>query len=118
MHYDCIDNPYKKCSTCSSYKSAQKKCSRKLGVLTKKSSSKKAKKTSRKKISSTLKQLIEELLFDVPILIARKNLEKANDNGAVPAPNKASFRTEKPGSIFLQLSDKIDNAKTKNENAS
>ena len=49
-----------------------------------------------------LKKLIEELLTDVPPPTAGENLEKANDNVV---------------GIFLQLSVKIDNAETKNEDA-
>jgi hypothetical protein len=78
----------------------------------KKSSSKKAKKTGGKKVSSMLKKLIEELLTDGPIPTAElnlENLEEASENGAVP---------EGPASIFLQLSNRIDNAESKNEDAS
>ncbi|RGB41075.1 hypothetical protein C1646_663372 [Rhizophagus diaphanus] len=46
------------------------------------------------------KKLIKELLADTPILTIGENLEKANESAT---------------SIFLQLSDKIDNAKTKNK---
>ncbi|GBB86370.1 hypothetical protein RclHR1_12800002 [Rhizophagus clarus] len=70
---------------------------------TEKSSNKKAKKTGGKKVSSMLKQLIEELLTDVPAPTAGENLEEANDNVV---------------GIFLQLSNRIDNAETKNEDAS
>jgi len=56
-----------------------------------------------------LKKLINELLTDIPVFTIRENLKKVNDNEAVP---------EEPGSIFLQLSDKIDNAKTENKDAS
>ncbi len=50
-----------------------------------------------------LKKLIEELLTDVPVPTAGKNLEEASKNLT---------------SIFLQLSERIDHAKTKNEQAS
>src|ERR1051325_2353629 len=70
---------------------------------TEKSSNKKAKKTGGKKESSMLKQLIEELLNDVPTPTTGENLEEANDNVV---------------GIFLQLSNRIDNAETKNEDAS
>jgi len=69
----------------------------------KKSSNKKAKKTGEKKVSSMLKKLIEELLTDTPVPAIGENLEEANESVT---------------SIFLQLSNKIDNAKTKNEVAS
>jgi hypothetical protein len=82
---------------------AQKKRSRESGASTENSSSKKAKKTGGKKVSSMLKKLIEELLTDVPVPTAGENLEEANESAT---------------SIFLQLSDKIDNAETKNESAS
>ena len=74
-----------------------------MGASTENSSSKKVKKTGRKKVSSMLKKLIEELLTDVPVSTAGENLEEANESAT---------------SIFLQLSDKIDNAETKNESAS
>jgi hypothetical protein len=61
------------------------------------SSSKKVKKTGGKKVSSTLNQLIEELLTDVPVPIAGENLEEVSENGV---------------SIFLQLSNRIDNARS------
>src|SRR4051794_37616276 len=57
-----------------------KKRSRELGALTEKSSSKKAKKTSEKKVSSMLKKLIEELLTDVPVFTAGENLEEVSEN--------------------------------------
>jgi len=69
----------------------------------------KRKKTGGKKVSSMLKELIEELLTDVPVPTAEENLGEVSENRAVP---------EGLGSIFLQLSDKIDNAETKNEDAS
>ncbi|KAF0459844.1 hypothetical protein F8M41_000699 [Gigaspora margarita] len=65
--------------------------------------SKKVKTTGGKKVSSMLKKLIEELLADTPVIAIRENLKKANESAT---------------SIFLQLSDKIDNAETKNEGAS
>ncbi|GBB94286.1 hypothetical protein RclHR1_23230008 [Rhizophagus clarus] len=70
---------------------------------TEKSSNKKAKKSGGKKVSSMLKRLIEELLTDVPTPTAGENLEEANDNVV---------------GIFLQLSNKIDSAESKNEDAS
>jgi hypothetical protein len=87
--------------------SAQKKRTRESS--TEKSSNKKVKKTGGKKVSSMLKELIEELLTDVPVPTAEENLEETNENGAIP---------EGPASIFLQLSNRIDNAETKNEDAS
>ena len=80
---------------------AQKKRTRESS--TEKSSSKKAKKSGGKKVSSTLKQLIEELLTDIPVV------------GGIS--EESSCATDARG-IFLQLSDKIDNAETKNEDAS
>ncbi|RGB37443.1 hypothetical protein C1646_756862 [Rhizophagus diaphanus] len=78
---------------------AQKKCTRKSFASTEKSSSKKVKKTGgKKKTSSTLKQLIKELLTDNP----SKSLEEINESA----------------SSFLQLSKRIDHAETKNEEAS
>src|SRR4051794_32596942 len=124
VHLDCINNLRKRCPTCSSSETiseistlvelnssdAQKKRTRESFASTEKSSNKKAKKTGgKKKVSSTLKQLIEELLTDVPVPTAGENLEEANENGAVQ---------EGPGSIFLQLSEKIDKAESKNEDAS
>ena len=50
-----------------------------------------------------LKKLIEELLTDVPVPTAGKNLEEASENST---------------SIFLQLPDRIDSAESKNEDAS
>ncbi|RIA91885.1 hypothetical protein C1645_821434 [Glomus cerebriforme] len=88
----------------------QKKRTRESSASTEKSSNKKAKKTNgKKKVSSTLKELIEELLTDVPVPTAGENLEETSKNGAIP---------EGPASIFLQLSNRIDNAETKNEDAS
>jgi len=121
VHFDCIDDPRKKCPTCPSAddletipirnpisveqasSTTQKKRPNESGETTEKSSSKKKKKTGGKKVSSMLKKLIEELLTDVPVPTAGKNLEEANESAT---------------SIFLQLSDKIDNAETKNESAS
>ncbi|GBB88924.1 hypothetical protein RclHR1_15540003 [Rhizophagus clarus] len=115
VHYDCIDNPRKKCPTCplsetmseivsfanTDLSDAQKKCTRESS--TKKSSSKKTKKSGGKKVSGTLKQLIEELLIDIPVV------------GGISEESSCAMDAR---SIFLQLSDKIDNAKTKNEDAS
>ncbi|CAG8822576.1 17274_t:CDS:2 [Gigaspora margarita] len=81
----------------------QKKHTRKSSASTEKSSSKKARKTGKKKVSSMLKKLIKELLADIPVPTIGENLKKANESAT---------------SIFLQLSDKIDNAETKNEGAS
>ena len=50
-----------------------------------------------------LKKLIEELLADTPVPAIGENLEEANESAT---------------SIFLQLSDKIDSAESKNEDAS
>ncbi|RGB43546.1 hypothetical protein C1646_802017 [Rhizophagus diaphanus] len=83
--------------------SSSSKGTRESFASTEKSSSKKAKKTGRKKVSSILKALIKELLTDVPVPTSEENLEEASENEA---------------SIFLQLSNRIDNAKTKNEDAS
>ncbi|PKK64533.1 hypothetical protein RhiirC2_787365 [Rhizophagus irregularis] len=47
-----------------------------------------------------VKKLIEELLADTPVSAIGENLEEVNESTT---------------SIFLQLSDKIDNAETKNE---
>ncbi|CAB4433240.1 unnamed protein product [Rhizophagus irregularis] len=98
MHYECIDNPHKKCPTCPlsetmseistlvepDLSDGQKKRTRESSASTEKSSNKKVKKTG-----------------------GKKNLEEASEDGAVP----------EPGSIFLQLSNMIDNAETKNEDA-
>ncbi|CAG8815092.1 26877_t:CDS:2 [Gigaspora margarita] len=81
----------------------QKKRTRKSSTSTEKSSSKKVRKTGWKKVSSMLKKLIKELLADTPVPTIGENLEKANESAT---------------SIFLQLFDKIDNAETKNEDAS
>ncbi|CAB4494871.1 unnamed protein product [Rhizophagus irregularis] len=81
----------------------QKKRTRVSSASTEKSSSKKAKKTGGKKVLSMLKKFIEELLADTPVPAIGENLEEANESAT---------------SIFLQLSDKIDNAETKNEGAS
>src|SRR5205823_7886301 len=89
-------------STSVSSSNKGKKRSRESGASTEKSSSKKAKKTSGKKVSSMLKKLIEELLTDVPVPTAEENLEEASENST---------------SIFLQLSERIDHAETKNEEA-
>ncbi|CAG8853493.1 41247_t:CDS:1, partial [Gigaspora margarita] len=70
---------------------------------TEKSPNKKAKKVGGKKVSSTLKQLIEELLTNIPIV--GRSLEET------------SYTTD-TRSIFLQLSDKIDSAESKNKDAS
>ncbi|CAG8656036.1 2380_t:CDS:1, partial [Scutellospora calospora] len=78
----------------------QKKCTRELFVSTEKSSSKKVKKTGRKKVSSIIKQLIEELL--TKILDSSRSLEETSESV----------------SNFLQLSERIDHAKTKNKEAS
>ncbi|RGB27518.1 hypothetical protein C1646_718396, partial [Rhizophagus diaphanus] len=80
----------------------QKKHTRVSSTFTKKSSSKKAKKTDKKKVSSMLKKFIKELLADTLISTIGENLEEVNKSAT---------------SIFLQLSDKIDNAKTKNKSA-
>ncbi|GBB90081.1 hypothetical protein RclHR1_16980003 [Rhizophagus clarus] len=80
---------------------AQKKCSRESSTSTKKSSSKKAKKAGgKKKVSSTLKQLIEELLTDISN--GGRSLEEIGEST----------------SNFLQLSERIDHAETKNKEAS
>ncbi|GBB88039.1 hypothetical protein RclHR1_14590001 [Rhizophagus clarus] len=81
----------------------QKKRTRESSASTKKSSNKKVKKTGGKKVSSMLKKLIKELLTDIPVV------------GGI---SEESSCTTDARSIFLQLSDKIDNAKTKNEDAS
>ena len=111
MHYDCIKDSRKMCPTCPSSETmsevstlvepdpsdAQKKRTRESS--TEKSSNKKAKKTGgKKKVSSTLKQLIEELLTDNP----GRSLEEINESA----------------SSFLQLSERIDHAETKNKEAS
>ena len=67
--------------------------------------SKMVKKTSRKKVSSTLKQLIEELLTDV-VAVSGESLEVTNDIALDVRGN------------FLQLSDRIDSTESKNEDAS
>ncbi|CAG8801878.1 19664_t:CDS:2, partial [Gigaspora margarita] len=71
-------------------------------TLQKKSSIKKAKKVDGK-VSSTLKQLIEELLTDISIV--GRSLEKT------------SYTTDTRG-VFLKLSNRIDSAESKNEDAS
>src|SRR6266498_3666206 len=92
-------NPEQSTSVSSSSKG--KKRTRESSASTEKSSSKKAKKTGgKKKVSSTLKQLIEELLTDNPD--GGRSLEEINESA----------------SNFLQLSERIDHAETKNEEAS
>ncbi|CAG8823389.1 14742_t:CDS:2, partial [Gigaspora margarita] len=63
----------------------------------------KSKKSCEKKVLSSLKQLIEELLTNIPIV--DRSLEET------------SYITN-TRSIFLQLSDKIDSAKSKNKDVS
>src|SRR6266496_3943251 len=88
-------------STSISSSSKGKKRTRESSASTDKSSSKKAKKTGgKKKVSSTLKQLIEELLTDIPD--GGRSLEEIDESA----------------SNFLQLSERIDHAETKNEEAS
>ncbi|CAG8844791.1 44613_t:CDS:1 [Gigaspora margarita] len=81
----------------------QKKCTRELSASTEKSSSKKVKKTGGKKVSSTIKQLIKELLIDNPV-VGRSSEETGH--------------TTDTGGIFLKLSDRIDSIESKNEDAS
>src|SRR4051812_4751180 len=115
VHLDCINDLRKRCPTCSSSDTmseistlveldpsdAQKKRTRESFASTEKSSSKKAKKNGgKKKVSSTLKQLIEELLTDIPN--SGRSLEEIGESA----------------SNFLQLSERIDHAETKNEEAS
>ncbi|PKK61377.1 hypothetical protein RhiirC2_718465 [Rhizophagus irregularis] len=117
IHYNCINNPQKLCPICpssdmeiddlktpteQSSNTAQKKCTRVSSAFTEKSSNKKVKKTGGKKVLFMLKKLIKELLADTPVAAIGKNLEEANESAT---------------SIFLQLSNKIDNAETKNEGA-
>ncbi len=88
-------------STSVSSSSKGKKRTRESSASTEKSSSKKAKKTGgKKKVSSMLKQLIEELLTDIPD--GGRSLEEIGESA----------------SNFLQLSERIDHAETKNEEAS
>ncbi|RIB21551.1 hypothetical protein C2G38_2176286 [Gigaspora rosea] len=115
VHYDCIKDSHKMCPTCPSSEmisevvsfantdlsDAQKKRTRKLS--TEKSSSKKVKKTGGKKVSSTIKQLIEELLTDIP------------DGGR--SLEETSYPTD-TGGVFWKLSNRIDSAESKNEDAS
>ncbi|RGB23710.1 hypothetical protein C1646_748092 [Rhizophagus diaphanus] len=82
VHYDCIKDSRKMCPTCPSSETmseivsfanndpsdAQKKRTRESSASTEKSSSKKMKKSGGKKVSGTLKQLIEELLTDIPVV--------------------------------------------------
>ncbi|KAF0484859.1 hypothetical protein F8M41_022899 [Gigaspora margarita] len=77
----------------------------KSGESTEKLSSKKAKKTGGKKVSSTLKKFIKELLSDVE-LIPGRSLEETNN---------IALNTR---GIFLQLSNKIDSTESKNKDAS
>jgi hypothetical protein len=112
VHYDCIKDSHKMCPTCPSSETmsevstlvepdpsdAQKKRTRESS--TEKSSNKKAKKTGGKKVSSTLKQLIKELLTDIP------------------SGDRSLEETSESASNFLQLSERIDHAETKNEEAS
>ena len=121
VHYNCIDNPRKLCPICPSTdmepeemeiddddmvtdaqesSSTQKKRTRKS--TTEKSSSKKKKTTNKDDVSTMLKKLIEELLTNIP----DSGGEEAN------APDVSS-NTGK----FLYLSDMIDQAETKNEDA-
>ena len=58
------------------------------------------KKTGGKKVSSTLKKLIEELLMKDIVPVPGKSLEETNV-------------TNEAGGIFLQLFNRINNAKTK-----
>ncbi|CAG8703183.1 34095_t:CDS:2 [Gigaspora margarita] len=81
----------------------KKKHTRESSTSTEKSSCKKAKKVSEKKVSSTLKQLIEELLINNPI-VGRSSEEIGH--------------TADTRGIFLKLSDRIDSAESKNEDAS
>ncbi|CAG8817859.1 21659_t:CDS:2, partial [Gigaspora margarita] len=77
----------------------------KSGESTKKLSSKKAKKTGGKKVSSMLKKFIKELLSDVEPIPGR-SLEETNN---------IALNTR---SIFLQLSNKIDSTESKNKDVS
>ncbi|CAG8825143.1 20910_t:CDS:2, partial [Gigaspora margarita] len=115
VHYDCIKDSHKMCPTCPSSETmsevvsfantdlndVQKKHTRKLSI--EKSSSKKVKKTGGKKVSSTIKQLIEELLTDIP------------DGGR--SLEETSYPTN-TGGVFWKLSNRIDSAESKNEDAS
>ena len=87
-------------STSVSSSSKGKKRTRESSASTDKSSSKKVKKAGEKKVSGTLKKLIEELLTDIP------------DGG------RSLEETSESASNFLQLSERIDHAETKNEEAS
>ncbi|CAB4487169.1 uncharacterized protein OCT59_001254 [Rhizophagus irregularis] len=71
------------------------KRSRKLDASTKKSSNKKVKKADGKKVLSILKKLIN-----------------------IPDSGSSLEETSESASNFLQLSERIDNAETKNEDAS
>jgi len=78
-----------------------KKHTRESSVSTDKSFSKKVKKTDeKKKVSSTSKQLIEELLTNI------SNSDRSLEETSESVNN------------FLQLSERIDHAETKNEKAS
>ncbi|PKY58601.1 hypothetical protein RhiirA4_480649 [Rhizophagus irregularis] len=103
MHYECIDNPHKKCPTCPLSETMSE-----ISTLVEPDLSDGQKKQSEKDWwKEGIVYAIEELLTDVPVPIAEENLEEASEDGAVP----------EPGSIFLQLSNMIDNAETKNEDA-
>ena len=95
VHLDCIDDLRKRCPICLSSETmsevstlieqdpsdAQKKRARESSAFTEKSSSKKAKKMGgKKKVSSTLKQLIEELLTDNPD--GGRSLEEINESAS------------------------------------
>jgi len=85
--------------------STQKKRTRKS--TTEKSSSKKKKTTNKDDVSTMLKKLIEELLTNIP----DSGGEEAN------APDVSSNTDEHSRMKFLYLSDMIDQAETKNEDA-
>ncbi|PKY57605.1 hypothetical protein RhiirA4_411777, partial [Rhizophagus irregularis] len=85
----------------------QKKCTRKS--TTEKSSSKKKKTTNKDDVSTMLKKLIEELLTNIP------------DTGEVLEETNASDASSNTGASsrmnFLYLSNMIEQAEKKNEDA-
>ncbi|PKK56075.1 hypothetical protein RhiirC2_764488, partial [Rhizophagus irregularis] len=129
VHYACIDNPRKLCPICPSTdmepeeemeiddddmvtdaqgsSTTQKKCTRKS--TTEKSSSKKKKTTNKDDVSTMLKKLIEELLTNIPDtgeVLEETNASDASSN--IGAPSRMNF---------LYLSNMIDQAEKKNEDA-
>jgi hypothetical protein len=126
VHYACIDNPRKLCPICPSTdmepeeemeidddeivtdaqgsSTTQKKRTRKS--TTERSSSKKKKTTNKDDVSTMVKTLIEELLTNNP-----------NSDEVLEETNASSNTDEHSRMKFLYLSDMIDQAETKNRDA-